>query len=525
MNRISISLLLCLWFQVVFGQFTSAIENPSIPITFTAQCDKLLLAEALMKNEKGLSISAVFMPFSLSLRDAQIVKINPDNSQIVQFKIYSPEAKGLSLKMNKKNIDWAKIRILDKDYTQIIALGNEFNSQDEMVSSIIDQDQIILEAIIPANSQSVEINITGAYHFFKSSQAGFNDSDNCIINANCNDADTYRDYMNSTVRILVTGTNFAGWCTGTLINNTAKDLKPYILTANHCSEKSTLNDLKNWKFYFFYQQPGCLRTSVEPSSIVFNGCNAKAYPDNDVGDNSSDYLLLELFNPIPASYNISFLGWNATLSNFTNTAVFHHPNGDVKKFSRVANTTQLNAYANSSVSRHHTVRYATTSLGYVSSTQVGSSGSALLTTDGKIIGTLSGGNASCGLTNGIDMYGALYFGWDKYSTNPSKWLKTYLDPINSGATVFDKISNSPTVSIQDYQAENPPFSYKLNQGHMYLKSIAQPLVVKHFSLLGQLINSMTIAPYDEIEMPIKSKGVSIIEISTDNQRKIIKVQQ
>lgn len=53
----------------------------------------------------------------------------------------------------------------------------------------------------------------------------------CNLDVPCPEGDDWRNEIRAVARILVTGV-FA--CSGTMLNNTAQDFRPYFLTANHC---------------------------------------------------------------------------------------------------------------------------------------------------------------------------------------------------------------------------------------------------------------------------------------------------
>ena len=56
--------------------------------------------------------------------------------------------------------------------------------------------------------------------------------------------------------MMVIGKNM-GLCSGTLINNTARDFKPYIISAAHCIGASNVpqSDLNKWMFTFVFVTP------------------------------------------------------------------------------------------------------------------------------------------------------------------------------------------------------------------------------------------------------------------------------
>src|SRR5690606_4260329 len=96
---------------------------------------------------------------------------------------------------------------------------------------------------------------------------GFGDSQPCEVNINCPEGNNYQAEKNSVVRIDVKIGSAFFWCTGSLVNNTAFDHKPYILTAEHCalhgSNFATAQDFADWIFYFQYEGPNCTNPANE----------------------------------------------------------------------------------------------------------------------------------------------------------------------------------------------------------------------------------------------------------------------
>ncbi|MCB9265399.1 MAG: hypothetical protein H6558_10270, partial [Lewinellaceae bacterium] len=84
---------------------------------------------------------------------------------------------------------------------------------------------------------------------------GFGASRPCNKNANCPEGDPWEDQKRSACRIIMALEEGTGYCSGTLVNNTAEDGTPYVLSAFHCQDGYTpIYDL--WRFDFSYQSTG-----------------------------------------------------------------------------------------------------------------------------------------------------------------------------------------------------------------------------------------------------------------------------
>ncbi|TAE08017.1 MAG: hypothetical protein EAZ95_17650, partial [Bacteroidetes bacterium] len=255
----------------------------------------------------------------------------------------------------------------------------------------------------------------------------FGDSGSCNLDINCTAlANDWQDEKRGAVRILVVDGSGAGWCSGSLINNTAQDNKPYILTANHCGETSSASNLNQWVFDFNYEITSC-GSSSEPTSQTMTGATLKAKYAN------SDFFLVELNQSVPANYNPYFNGWDRTGANPTGMAGIHHPSGDVKKFSYSTNTATTTAYSSD------TPGSSTTHLRLVwtnAITEGGSSGSPLFESNGRIVGQLHGGGSACNALNEPDWYGKVSVSWAGGGSNTTR-LSNWLDPTNSGVTTLN----------------------------------------------------------------------------------------
>ncbi len=154
----------------------------------------------------------------------------------------------------------------------------------------------------------------------------FGNSEPCNINVLCALGIGWEKERNSTVLILNRASS--SFCSGALINNTSNLDIPYILTANHCFVSNDgNNDPSEWKFTFQAWSPTCTPTQ-NAEGITFNGATLKARSAK------SDFCLVQMNTPPPASLCITAAGWSRNTTNVQQTTVIHHPVGDVMKISR-----------------------------------------------------------------------------------------------------------------------------------------------------------------------------------------------
>src|SRR5690606_8248541 len=179
-------------------------------------------------------------------------------------------------------------------------------------------------------------------------------------------------------------------CTGTLVANTAGTPVPYFLTANHCVSTETV--AQTMRIYWNYQSATCRTpgsgasgSSLPRPATFSNGATLRmTYASNDTS-------LVELNAPVPVSEDPFFVGWDrrnlATPGNpqVTGAVSIHHPAGHEKRISKDDDSLSVTSYLGDSASPTGThYRIGNWEHG---TTEGGSSGSALFSPDGHLIGT------------------------------------------------------------------------------------------------------------------------------------------
>ena len=236
----------------------------------------------------------------------------------------------------------------------------------------------------------------------------------CNIDVNCDDWNGWSDIKNSVCRMIVDGVEV---CTGVLINNTAENQKPYILSAAHCYDRKEFAETTIYAFN--YESPFCAPLDGDPSNTI-SGAKMKAQFD------SLDFALVELSLIPPPNYRPYFAGWNRSTTLPSSTVSIHHPQGDIKKIASDENPPVISSF-NGGYKKDGFLKILRWEEGV---TEAGSSGGPLFDSNKNIIGTLTGGEASC--KNPInDYFERFSLSWD-YKTDTAKQLKYWLDPVKSG---------------------------------------------------------------------------------------------
>lgn len=284
----------------------------------------------------------------------------------------------------------------------------------------------------------------------------FGDAAYCQLPVNCTEGDDYQDVKNGIARILVKQESSLFWCTGSLVNNTSYNRKAYFLTANHCGRNSTVEDYSQWVFDFNFESPDCDIPLFEPDKNTIYGSTLLSHAPDEV-NTYSDFKLLLLKQNINSVPNAYFIGWDRSNTASDNGVTIHHPQGDIKMISTYNNAVVSTQYYNKNEDpegKYWKVNWSETQNGH-GATEGGSSGSPLLNSDGQIIGTLTGGDASCQFPDDPDWYGKFSYHWESNGNDSTTNLKYWLDPLETNLKTLDGTSINTSDVIAAFTCENP----------------------------------------------------------------------
>lgn len=376
----------------------------------------------------------VAIPVSLNLLEAGLAENTSDGKRIIRFALEAPGAYGINLNFARFQPGKSgKLWVYSADKTHVTG-GFDIRSVNPGISfatAPVPGEKTLLEFVYDPQEPGIEVEIAEVVYEFEdlfSTERNFGSSGACNININCPE---YTDKANPrrSVAMILTANNVRK-CTGTLVNNTAEDGKPYFLTARHCN--TTANSI----FMFNYESPDCSNLDG-PINQTLQGCTIL------VNSAPSDVTLLELSSPPPGSFFTYFSGWNANPVAPDSSYTIHHPRGDIKKISVDRNLAVESPYAPGDVIPNHWKILNWES----GTTEPGSSGSPLFNFQNQVLGQLHGGQATC--ANSVnDYYGRFDYSWNGEGT-PETALRFWLDPLNTGQTQLNGFDfNAP-----DYETD------------------------------------------------------------------------
>lgn len=437
--------------SMVFNLNDAAIVNankeslPALNLT-------TITAEDIIDEQNGLPPRfGVPVDVNYNLTNSGIWTILPNNDRIWRLKITCLEAVSINLLYDQFWLpEGAKLHLYTQEKTQMLGAFTSENNRgtsnnpSKFTTGLLFDESIILELYEPKNVENLSVlSIDKVVHgYVELSQIagtnGYGDSGPCQVNVNCIEGQNWQDEKKGVALILVNGSRI---CTGSLVNNTASDLKPYFLTANHCIGSLDANgntDASHYSFYWNYESNSCNNSSnYTPSST--SGATLKA------NNPYSDFALFELTeSPLNSNIDVYFNGWDRTTAPTQGGVGIHHPSGDFKKIA-THNMVPLQGQ-NPNPNASWRVNYIATQNGH-SVTEGGSSGSALFTNNKRIIGQLWGGSTiNCDdPASDFSDYGKFYISWD--GNSPQRRLKDWLDPNNLNLQYLDGMDINDLIDI------------------------------------------------------------------------------
>jgi PKD repeat protein len=216
---------------------------------------------------------------------------------------------------------------------------------------------------------------------------------------------------------------------------------------------STTANFTQWRFYFRYESSSCTnptQTNQVPNYSILGSVKLASSNDGG-GDSGSDFLLVQLGTLAnqattittlkSANFNAYWNGWDANNTVTTGGVGIHHPAGDIKKISTFNGSTVSAGWNGNGLPSHWRLSWTANSNGH-GVTEGGSSGSPLFNnSNGRIIGTLTGGSSYCTALSSPDFYGKMSYHWTSNGSPANEQLKTYLDPASTGTLVLNGSSD------------------------------------------------------------------------------------
>ncbi len=415
--------------------------------------EKIEQEDAVRLEETGIENIGRVVYRSLNMKNCGVWTTFDDGSKLWRFQYHSKGAEGTCVYFDNYHVpEGGEVFLYSADKSYFIGpIGSEENNEHgKFVTDIVPGETAILEYYQPADVVgNVSLDILGFGHFYKgiyeSNLSDFDKlSDPCEVDVNCPEGDGWENQRDAVVRLRMTDGNLIFYCSGTMVNNTSQDCRQYLLTALHCVNNLSAENLLLLKVHFNYERAGCGEGDTITSHNL-TGVLLRANSNDNGGVNGSDFALLEVEDEINPDWNIYLAGWDAGSGGTTGGVGIHHPDGDIKKISTFTSSLSTISTPNA-IGAYWEVVWAPTVTNH-GVTEGGSSGSALFNTDKQIVGTLTSGASTCETPYESDLYGKMSYHWTGNPNTDDQKLKVWLDPENSGAMTLDGISLNDCLAV------------------------------------------------------------------------------
>ncbi|MCC6939294.1 MAG: T9SS type A sorting domain-containing protein [Flavobacteriales bacterium] len=467
MRFLSLSLFFVLATHLPAQEFTGAIpmslryglDPHAVPTLEASPFDATAAAmdDAVRDAANKLPLYARFVVAPADLDNAGVWTELPGGDRIWRLRVVSPGAHAMELFFSDVYLPpGSQVHVYDDAREQVIGGSTAAHVQ---ADGSFTTDMVYGDACTVEYHEPAAVRGEGSLHLEKVAHAyrmvAQVKSGTCEVDVNCSEGANWVNERNAVVRIRVVIPSGAGFCTGTLVNNTASDCKGYILTAFHCTEESVTTNYPSYQFRFQFQRTVCGTGSATGSGLT--GCARRAGSQDQGGALGSDYSLIELTSAIPGSYTPYWAGWDAETAAPVGGVSLHHPDSDVKKISTFTGTASSATWGGTANGSHWRVVWTATANGH-GVTEPGSSGSPIFNSAKKLVGTLTGG-LSCCTTNACgsgtsltapDYYGKMSYHWGASNPNPTlEQLHWWLAPVGTATSQEGSVNPCEPIGIPE----------------------------------------------------------------------------
>lgn len=436
-----------------------------------------------------------------------------------------------------------KIYLYNNDRTDLLGAYTETSNNEKQILGtwFVKGESLWIEYYEPKEVKGQgKLNVSSVIHgyrmghtyqkgYYNDIQKSLNSSGICNHDVDCpigTDFEAERDLLKKSVGFLNMGDGYI--CSGNLINNTAQDKTPFFLTADHCYSRDTGGGedpadagLFSMRFNWISPNPVCAavtNSTQGPINFTISGSTLRAKSV------ASDFMLVEINNAIPPTWDVTYAGWDRTDTDPTFEVGMHHPDGDIMKICRDNDGATKATSGSAQVWLVGGVTDGSNDGGWeIGVTEGGSSGSALFDQNGRIIGQLFGGLATCvGTTDNddFDLYGRFAISWDNGTTSANR-LQDWLDPsgIGGNPNTLDALDNVLAVN-DEFLEQNISIFPNPTSGFVQIriKQWTSDMVYEVYNVLGQTLKNNKLQNneiLDLTDLPSDMYFLKITELETN----------
>ncbi len=379
-----------------------------------------------------------------------------DDMSVWRLRVTSPEASWLSFGFDNLFLPpRSSLFVYGENRQQVLGpyTDGHNKSSGTFWTPMVDGDVAFIEISVPTKLKSfLTFDLKSVNHGYrKLGAAKSQKSGVCNIDVVCPQGDNWRNEIRSVARYIFERNGGLLTCTGSLVNTTNGDRRPYFLTANHCV--GTVSEARSMVLFWNFETSVCGGLPNGSSSQTQSGASLLATLGRLDGPlPERDMTLVELDSTPDASYNVFYSGWDADTDPPASGVSIHHPDGDEKRISIEGGPITKTGYLTAQIDPDGThLRITAWDEG---TTEEGSSGGGFWNSDRRLVGVLSGGAAACDNPDGSDFYAHLGAHYDVGSDSATS-LKAWLDPMDTGATFVDGIDGCDIPAVSMDVTPNP----------------------------------------------------------------------
>lgn len=516
-------------FTVVFlALFFNAMSNNSNAQRIVVDAPTLDEVITRMEHEafsSGKDLTGVIVEHGFDFFEEASYEVMSNGLTVYELEVEASEAMGLCVYFDDFHIPLGGelfFESLEGAFDVIYSEGpvdaSENNSHGRWASGDIPGSVIKIIYRQPMNTVgSARLGIMGVGFFARNVERG---SDDCEVDVMCPEGDSWQCERDAVVRLRITQSGGIYYCSGAMVNNTDLDCRQLLLSAFHCADAVEEDEWAYLKVRYNYEYLECGGT-ISINSHTRTGVIMLSNSDDasNQGFSGSDFLLVEVEDLIPDTWNPFYAGFDASGETGHAGVGIHHPGGDRKKISTYTNP--LTSFSLGTAGSHWRVFWEATQTNH-GVTEGGSSGSPIFSENHQIVGTLSSGLSACfsgGAGNGTgpnqpDFYGKMSYHWDGSNPIPtSQHLNNFLDPSGSGQEIIygsyvgegdhpcGNFGACSSTEIQGMILENKGWSFSpnpaFNQIQIQMPSGAKLSELRIYDALGRLEESIIPSVFEE----------------------------
>jgi len=410
---------------------TSEIPNVVFNALSSQELQSLYLEDSIAATQNEPYRFAKLLATDLTPENSGVWS-STEGSVIWKLEIRATQAKSISLTFQGFSIpEGAELYLITGEKELLygpISAENFPQGEAAVATEVLEADRLIVyysEPKNPSGQRNIRIKEVG-YGY----RGGGGSSLSCNVDITANEGDCFRIEQRAVAKLLTN--NSTALCTGTILNNTNSDnnLRSFVLTANHCTVTSTGANIN-------FNTLG-VRFSDWSGNNQFGWVTFVGVQQRVATGAISDCSLLELNQNPTASRNLFYLGWSRNAAPPASSTVLHHPAGDVMKISHddqasITNPTAL-AFGAFHLPASSAWRFNSGQAGDFGVLEGGSSGSAMLNPEHRIVGQFKGGLLpnNCNNISGDLWFGRFDVSWGTGVTVATR-LRDWLDPTNTNA--------------------------------------------------------------------------------------------